>query len=187
MADTSTVRPTSLAHVVFRTSNMRSMVDFWTTFLGAERVFESDDIAFLRYDEEHHRVAFIREDGLAPRANTTGLHHVSFAYGTLRGLLQAYQVRLTQKIKPTWCVNHGPTTSIYYKDPDGNAIETQVDNYDSVEEANVFMMSPLFKENPIGTDVDPDGLLARLEGGESEQALKTRVEIGPRVEVPAGV
>lgn len=35
----------------------------------------------------------------------------------------------------------GSTTSIYYKDPDGNMLETQVDNFDSVEEATKFMVS----------------------------------------------
>ena len=32
-------------------------------------------------------------------------------------------------ILPYWCINHGPTTSLYYKDPDGNVIElfTQID------------------------------------------------------------
>ena len=32
-------------------------------------------------------------------------------------------------IEPYWCINHGPTTSLYYKDPDGNQIELQVDNF----------------------------------------------------------
>lgn len=38
--------------------------------------------------------------------------------------------------------NHGPTTSLYYRDPDGNQIETQVDNFETAEEATAFMNSP---------------------------------------------
>lgn len=188
MPDVSIVRPNSLAHVVFRTGDIRGMVDFWESFLGAERVFESEFIAFLRYDEEHHRVAIIKEDNLAPRTQVSaGLHHVAFSYDSLQGLLEAYKERLSNNIKPTWCVNHGPTTSIYYKDPDGNAIETQVDNFSSIEEANAFMTGSAFQENPIGTDVDPDDLLLRLGQGASEDTLKKRVEIGARVDIPAGV
>ncbi|EWY89750.1 hypothetical protein FOYG_07416 [Fusarium oxysporum NRRL 32931] len=188
MADTSVLRPSGLAHVVFRTANIGAMVDYWSTFLGAERVFENEFIAFLRYDDEHHRVAIIREEDTQPRAaGATGLHHVSFAYASLRCLLQAHEVRASLGIKPTWCVNHGPTTSIYYKDPDGNAIETQVDNFDTVEEANEFMTSSLFQENPIGTDVNPVELLRRLEDGADEKLLKRRIEIGKRVDIPAAV
>ncbi|KAH7215509.1 Glyoxalase/Bleomycin resistance protein/Dihydroxybiphenyl dioxygenase [Fusarium oxysporum] len=188
MQDISVLRPSALAHVVFRTANISSMVQYWSTFLGAERVFENEFIAFLRYDDEHHRVAIILEEGTQPRAaNSSGLHHVSFAFASLRSLLQAYEVRASLGIKPTWCVNHGPTTSIYYKDPDGNAIETQVDNFNTVEEANEFMVSPLFQENPIGTDIDPVELLRRLEDGVDEKLLKKRVEIGKRVDIPEAV
>ena len=69
---------------------------------------------------------------------------------------------------------------MYYRDPDGNEIETQVDNYDSVEEIAAFMDGPLFTENPIGTDFDPQELIKRLESGEDEKVIKKRIEIGPR-------
>jgi hypothetical protein len=42
-----------------------------------------------------------------------------------------------------------------YKDPDGNSLETQVDTFDTPEEATVFMKSKEFADNPIGTDIDP--------------------------------
>ncbi|KAF9887168.1 hypothetical protein FE257_010422 [Aspergillus nanangensis] len=188
MADTSVLRPTSLAHVVFRTRNLPKMLEFWGSFLGAEVVFKSDFIAFLKYDDEHHRIAIIQEQDAPVRpANSVGLHHLAFSYPTMRRLLQAYQKRQTLDIEPTWCVNHGPTTSIYYSDPDGNSIETQVDNFNTIDEANDFMMSEKFRTNPIGTDVDPDDLLRQLDAGADEAALKMRVEIGARTSVPQGV
>lgn len=186
MSDTQTLRPSGLAHVVFRTADICAMVDFWAAFLGAEIVFQNDFIAFLRYDEEHHRVAIINEENIGPRSDTAaGFHHVAFTYNSVAGLFKAYEVRQKLGIQPTWCVNHGPTTSVYYKDPDGNRIETQVDNYNTVEEANEFMGSRLFAENPIGTDIDPTEMLRRLAAGEDEKTLKTRVEIGPRTEIPS--
>lgn len=122
-----------------------------------------------------------------PTSGTAGLHHVAFAFATLRGLLEAWKLRKELGIIPTWSVNHGLATSIYYKDPDGNEIETQVDNFATLEEANEFMVSKFFQENPIGTDVNPEELLGRLEAGEEEELLKKRVEIGVRQDIPAGV
>ncbi|KAJ5745095.1 Glyoxalase/Bleomycin resistance protein/Dihydroxybiphenyl dioxygenase [Penicillium odoratum] len=188
MSDLSILRPSGLAHVVFRTANIKVMVEFWATFLGAERVFENDFIAFLRYDEEHHRIAIINDESTGPHSATAaGMHHVSFTYATLRGLLKAWELRRKLDIKPTWCVNHGPTTSIYYKDPDGNSIETQVDNFKTVEEANEFMTSKSFQENPIGTNIDAEELLRQLEAGADEKVLKRRVEIGFRHDIPMAV
>ncbi|KAJ5934036.1 Glyoxalase/Bleomycin resistance protein/Dihydroxybiphenyl dioxygenase [Penicillium verhagenii] len=188
MSDLSILRPDGLAHVVFRTANIKTMVKFWATFLGAERVFENDFIAFLRYDKEHHRIAIINDESTGPHSTTAaGMHHVSFTYVTLRALLKAWKLRGEFDIKPTWCVNHGPTTSIYYKDPDGNSIETQVDNFNTVEEANAFMTSKFFQENPIGTDIDAYELLRQLEAGVDEKTLKVRVEIGVRRDIPAAV
>ena len=173
--------PISLAHVVFRTANFACMIDFWRTFLGAEVTHKDDSIAFLRYDFEHHRIAIIAIPDLGPKVpKTAGLDHVSFSYETLHDLAETYLQRKSLGINPTWCINHGPTTSMYYKDPDGNTIETQVDNYESPEEANQFMTSKLFAENPIGTDFDPDEFVERLRAGEDENKIKTRVEIGPR-------
>jgi hypothetical protein len=86
---------------------------------------------------------------------------------------------------PSWSTNHGPTTSIYYNDPDGHRIETQVDNSDTVEEANDFMTSELFKQNLVSTDFDPETLVKRLEAGEDDKTIKTRIEIGVR-ELPEG-
>ena len=59
-------------------------------------------------------------------------------------------------------------------------IETQVDNYDSIEEANEFMQSDMFRENSIGTDFEPEDLVNRLRSGISEWVIKRRIEVGPR-------
>lgn len=179
--------PTSLAHIVLRTAKFEELIDFWTMFLGATITHKGDSLAFLRYDEEHHRIAIIAVPGTLPReGNTAGLHHVAFSFDTLADLLQSYKQRKALGVLPKWSVNHGPTTSIYYEDPDGNLIETQVDNFDTSEAANAFMSGPLFAENPVGTDFDPEVLLKAMRGGVAESELKKRVEIGPR-SMPAGL
>lgn len=111
---------------------------------------------------------------------SSGLHHIAFTFPTLSDLLLSYRQRKAKGILPVWSVNHGTTASIYYKDPDGNMLETQVDVFETPEEATEFMKTKEFGENPIGTDFDPEDFISRLKNGESEDVLKRRVEIGPR-------
>ena len=47
------------AHVVLRTGRFREMLSWWQTVLEAEARFENEFIAFLSYDDEHHRIALI--------------------------------------------------------------------------------------------------------------------------------
>ena len=55
-----------------------------------------------------------------------------------------------------------------------------MDNYDSVEEATKFMESAMFRENPIGTDFEPEELARMIQAGVKEEVIKKRVEVGPR-------
>jgi len=173
--------PSKLAHVVLRTNNFEPMVNFYKNFLGAKAIYENDFLAFLTYDEEHHRIAIASVPGtIAKNQKTCGLEHIAFSFDTLSDLLIAYRQRKQKGIEPLWPVNHGPTTSIYYRDPDGNQIETQVDNFANPDDATEFMKSSLFAENPIGTDFDPEDFITRLQNGESEETLQKRAEMGPR-------
>ncbi|KAK7905501.1 hypothetical protein LTR67_000224 [Exophiala xenobiotica] len=178
---TTVASPSKLAHVVLRTNNFKNMVQYYKDFLGARVIYENEILAFISYDEEHHRIAIANVPGTKPKDKMTcGLEHIAFSFDTLSDLLLAYRHRKEKGIPPLWPVNHGPTTSIYYKDPDGNMIETQVDNFDDPDEATKFMESKYFNENPIGADFDPEDHIKRLSAGESEAELKKRVEIGPR-------
>lgn len=173
--------PSKLAHVVLRTNSLDKMVQFYKDFLGAEVIYKIEFLAFLTYDEEHHRIAIAGIPGTqAKNASSCGLEHIAFSFDTLTDLLMAYRQRKQKGIEPLWPVNHGPTTSIYYRDPDGNMIETQVDNFETPDQATEFMRTKYFAENPIGTDFDPEEYIARLKEGESEDVLKKRIEVGPR-------
>ncbi|KAI9925621.1 hypothetical protein ASPWEDRAFT_547206 [Aspergillus wentii DTO 134E9] len=175
------LKPTSLAHIVLRTANLQRMATFYTDFLGGTVAYSNDTISFITYDHEHHRIALIGIPSLRPKdTGSCGLEHVDFTFDTLADLLLAYRQRKARGIHPIWSVNHGPTTSIYYRDPDGNMIETQVDNFDSVEDASAFMTTDVFRENPIGTDVDPEEMIVAIRSGVEEAVLKKRKEIGPR-------
>ncbi|KAK4623941.1 FAD-dependent monooxygenase apdD [Fulvia fulva] len=153
----------------------------YITFLGGHITYGNPVVTFLTYDEEHHRIAIVNRPETGPKqGKSSGLEHIAFTFPTMRDLLVAYRQRKQRGINPFWTVNHGPTTSLYYRDPDGNKLETQVHNFDTVDQANEFMSSPAFAENPIGADVDVEDLIQRFKSGEDEVSLKKRVEIGPR-------
>lgn len=124
----------------------------------------NDFISFITYDEEHHHIDLIVIGGTGPNVSiSSGLEHIDFTFPTLSALLLAYRQRKARGIPPFCCVNHGPTTPIYYKDPDGNVLETQVDNFDTVEETNEFVVGKEFAENPIATDFDAGDLIQKIE------------------------
>ncbi|MCK9506503.1 MAG: VOC family protein [Porticoccaceae bacterium] len=175
------ISPVKLAHFVVRTSNFKEIVDWYLKVLGAEISYANDQLAFMTYDDEHHRVAVLNIPGLGKQPDgIVGIHHVAFTYATLNDLMSTYERLKKMDIKPVYVINHGPTTSLYYADPDGNQLEFQIDNYDTVEEAGKFFFSKEFAENPIGVEFDPDELLARLRAGEPESELKKRPNVGSK-------
>jgi catechol 2,3-dioxygenase-like lactoylglutathione lyase family enzyme len=162
----SKIVPGKLAHFVVRAKRFQEMLAWYRTVFHARTSFENPGIAFLTYDEEHHRMAFLNTAHLpSPDQMTTGVDHVAFTYDSLSDLLLTYERLKQHEILPFWCINHGPTTSMYYHDPDGNDLELQVDNYDTVEEACGFFSSDAFAANPLGVDFNPDELLRKLRAG----------------------
>jgi catechol 2,3-dioxygenase-like lactoylglutathione lyase family enzyme len=175
------VSPTKLAHFVLVTRDMRRLRDWYLTVLQGRVVYEDPILSFVTYDDEHHRIAIAALPGTEERelGLRVGLHHIAFTYGDLGALLQTYRRLKEGGIVPYWTINHGPTTSMYYRDPDGNRVELQVDNFADAEEATEFMRQH-FAENPIGILFEPEELIARYEAGESLESLRER----PRL--PAG-
>ena len=68
-------------------------------------------------------------------------------------------------------IHHGPTISLYYRDPDGNSVELQVDRYKTKEECSAYFTTDAFRKNPIGVAFDPAKLTAAYEAGMPEAEL----------------
>lgn len=179
------IRPKKLAHIVLRTPSVDAMRDWYAAVLGASVAHEapaSPKLCFLTFDEEHHRIALVEEPGiaLAKEGVRASLDHIAFTYGDLGDLLHTYE-RLAEKgIEPFLPIHHGPTISLYYRDPDGNRIELQVDTM-SADEAQDFIRSPDFTTNPIGVIFDPADLAARFRDGEKLADLLRRPSLPPGV------
>lgn len=170
------VAPAKLAHVVLRTppERVRTILDWYKTVLEAEAMFEAEGLGFITYDGEHHRVAVLGLPGTKQHVDgLAGLHHMAFTYANLGDLMHTYERLRDLGIKPEFTINHGPTTSMYYFDPDKNQVELQVDNVPEDKFADYFKNGE-FTENPIGITFDPEELLARYKAGEPEEVLLKR-------------
>src|ERR1700747_3889573 len=105
----------------------------------------------MTYYKKHHRFpSAVTGASDRPADKYTGLHHVAFTYSTLSDLIGTYKRLKALGTEPTVTINHGPTMSMYYADPDGNNIELQVDNFETPEEAQEFLESDAFTETPVG-------------------------------------
>ena len=186
--------PKYLAHYVLKSAQRHKLVPWYRAALGMELVFENKQLSFMTYDGEHHRLAIIS----LPRAARPmiaiarryrkfyGLDHIAYNFGSLPELLEKWRSLSEQGIEPVWCINHGPTTSIYYEDPDGNRLEFQSDNFDTREQLQDFALSMEFDKNPIGVNFDPAVLLAKLEAGVPVAELRKRGAGTPKGKKPVG-
>ncbi|BAI98785.1 putative biphenyl-2,3-diol 1,2-dioxygenase III [Sphingobium sp. TA15] len=169
------VRPHYMAHFVIRTSRYDESLAWYQRFFDTETVYAQDGLTFLTFDDEHHRIAIGRIPDLEDhRENIAGVDHIAFSMQNLEDLVTAYERNKAAGIVPFWCINHGPTTSIYYKDPDGVKIELQVDNATFPGGARAFFSSDEFARNSYGIEFDPDDFVARFRAGESTAALLAR-------------
>jgi len=167
----SRIRPEKFVHIVYRTRRFEQMLAWYQVVFDARVQYQNPALAFLTYDDEHHRFAFanlavLQPDGIeTDKQGLVGVDHVAYTYASLSDLFENYEQLKAKGITPYWCVHHGMTISMYYADPDGNQMEFQIDTFDSSEEANVFMCGPINAANPIGVEYDPEDWLTRMRAG----------------------
>jgi catechol-2,3-dioxygenase len=169
------ISPNHFSHFAVRTSRFQEMRRWYQTVLNASASFENDQLCMLTYDEEYHRLALINVPGLqAPRDEAWGVVHVAFTYKTLLDLLATYVRLRDEGITPVRPIHHGTAISMYYKDPDGTAVELTVDAYPDRAKLAAYMETEEFKANPIGVFFDPESLLDACRAGTPEQELMRR-------------
>jgi catechol 2,3-dioxygenase-like lactoylglutathione lyase family enzyme len=191
-ASRTIVRPT-LHHFGLTTANLEAMVDWYAKVLGMAPNYRSSTpvgvpsvsrwkIAWVSNDQANHRIAIMALPGLTgdvQRSRHKGLHHVAFEYATLDDLMATYARLKVLGIEPVRAADHGATTSFYYEDPDGNSIELMVDNFGDGEQSSAFMRTPqAFATNSMGTDVDPEQMIAARAAGMPVAELRERAYAG---------
>ena len=177
-------------HVTIKTTRLQEMVDWYKTVVGVEVNFQDDNNAWTTNDEANHRVAFLHAPGLGDDPDKTrhnGMHHSAFEYACFADLMSSYDRLKSEGIHPAFCLEHGLTISIYYKDPEGNFVELQSDNFGDWKLSSEWMRtSPVFRANPIGVAFDPEQVYQAHKAGTDFKTLQDaiRAERYPPQTVP---
>ena len=173
--------------VILKTARYSELKSWYCTVLDSEPMFESErttkpgagsayQICFIRPDSDFPfstTLGIFDVPGLGrPDATVPGLHHFQMQFASIGDLFDRYEALIPHGIVPARSANHGPSTSFYYCDPDGNQFELSVKNYTSEAEVIAFMRSEAFRKNPAGIEVDPVEYVGRYRGGEPLEKLR---------------
>jgi len=176
--------PARLHHVNLKAYHFEEMREFYTALIGIHPVAEVGTFGWYTFDTANHRLALMHLPNFTERVEASaGMHHMAFEYDSLDDLMRTYLRLKKIGIVPAACLDHGMTTSFYYRDPDGNYIELQVDNFGlDPAVSTAFMHTPAFLANPIGVPINPESYLAAWQQGASLQELHERSYAGEFVE-----
>ncbi|MDR3536817.1 MAG: VOC family protein [Acetobacteraceae bacterium] len=121
-----------LAHVGIYVQDKPKMIDFYTAVLGLvvtdHGVARSGmELTFLSANPtNHHQVVLV--SGRPDIAGFNPINQLSFMVGSLTELREAHRRALDKGATEMRVLSHGNAWSCYFKDPEGNVIETYLDS-----------------------------------------------------------
>lgn len=173
-----------ISETILRTSRLDDMKTWYRQVLGVDTFFEhapTEDtktpdgrarprLCFFRLSLDYpyvQTIGIFEEPGTAPAAaeGSPGLHHMQLMAASIADLCNKYEELLGHGVRPHRASNHGPITSFYYRDPDGNNVEVTAQNFPSLEAMDEFMASAAFKANPSGAAIDPGDFVRQFRSG----------------------
>ena len=173
-----------ISETILKTGRIKEMKAWYEMVLGVAPYFEhvplpgtkpqdfggqtraSDlQMCFYRLSLEYpctQTIGIFEEPGTSDKVSqgSPGLHHMQLATSGLDDLCRTFEVLRDQGLHPHRAADHGPMTSFYYRDPDGNNVELTAQNFATLEEMVAFMASAEFKANPSGTELVPEDYVA---------------------------
>lgn len=178
-----------ISETILKTGRLDVMKPWYATVLGIEPFFEhapapgtkpldlggqtrASDLrmCFFRLSTDYpytQTIGIFEEPGTgdAVAKNLPGLHHMQLMTSGLDELCDRFEDLRDRGMHPHRSADHGPMTSFYYRDPDGNNVELTAQNFATLEEMVAFMASDAFKANPSGRELDPDAFVAEFRAG----------------------
>jgi catechol 2,3-dioxygenase len=175
------IRP-KLRHVTFKTTRLDEMIAWYGAVISAKVQFRDPNAAWTTNDAANHRIAFLAVPGLsddAQKIKHNGMHHCAFEYDSFDDLMASFDRLRKAGIEPAFCLDHGMTISLYYRDPEGNFVELQSDVFGDWAKSSDFMRrSPDFAADPIGTFFDPARVYEALKSGADFKTLQKSMRAG---------
>ena len=184
-----------ISETILKTSRMDAMKAWYRTVLGVGPFFErtpdpgtrpldlggqtraSDlKMCFFRLSTDYpyvQTIGIFEEPGtLAEQPKgVPGLHHMQLMCESTAMLVEKFEELGARGMRPHRSANHGPMTSFYYRDPDGNNVEITAQNYPTLAAMVEFMGTAGFRNNPSGAEIDPDAFVARFRAGTPVEEL----------------
>lgn len=164
-----------IAHFGIRAQHFEETLAWWQVALRARIQIRTAAAAFLAFDDDHHRLVIWTDDATTARdPEAAGVDHIAFELSGFEMLADEYERLRREGIEPALPVNHRFTTSIYYRDPEGNELELSVDNFVTKVEGSDWVRSEAMEEllvPPFGDPFDPEELVRLVRNGASREEL----------------
>ena len=181
--------PPQFSEVILKTARVATLKDWYETVTDVKAFFVRDDaknatwagawnIAFIRIFSAHpytQVLGIFEVPSLSGQADnqkgTPGLHHMQLRHAGLDHLFSRYEALHASGITPMRSFNHGPGTSFYYHDPDGNTVELSSANFANEADYLAYFRSEAYAKNISGIEIDPTEFVARYRAGTPQAEL----------------
>lgn len=180
-ATDKTLGPLQISEVILHTARYEEMKQWYQRFFGGLKpAVETDARKQLKSCPLIERLCFLRIHAAFPFTQvlgifeisgirqpsmstplSPGLDHMQFREVCLENLFCRYEKLEVEGIKPFQSFNHGPGTSFYYMDPDGNTVELSASNFATEVEYFAFFQTEEYKSNIEGFAIDERTYIAK--------------------------
>lgn len=118
----------TLGHAQLKVRDLSRSVAFYTTVLGLDLTEQFGDLAFLGSGGAHHELALQQLGaGASPvDPDAVGLNHLAWTVPDHDAFALAFNTLVASGVTVD-AADHGISWSLYFRDPDGNAVEIHLD------------------------------------------------------------
>ena len=181
--------PPQFSEVIFKTARFAEMKAWYETVTDVNAFFvrgEADKpnwtgayrIAFIRIFSDHpytQVLGIFETPAVTGKADNQkgepGMHHMQLRHGGLDHLFSRYETLRDQVITPFRSYNHGPGTSFYYHDPDGNTVELSSANFVKEADYLAYFKSEAYARNISGVEIGAAAYVKRFRDGTPQEEL----------------